>query len=381
VKDETGTSSGTATLDVGVVADETGLDALADEWRALGARACNGSVFLSWEWHRTWWDVFGGSGARLHVVTVRERGALIGLLPLYRHGAGPTATLRLSGSGEASADEVVTEYGDVLASAAHAVRVGDAVIGHLATFDGWRRVVLPCLLDDALIVAACRRRTGLARLECSAGVRYRIRLDDGEAGYLERVGASRARRIARARRALERDGGLRVEPTVDAADLAVAFADLATLNDERQRALGRRGVFLAERFRRFHDVLGARLYSRDALDVVRFRLGSRLLAALYCLDDASGRHYYQSGFVGEGANRYLTLTIAHLAEMRRARDAGHRWYDLMRGHPPCYKDAFGCETTPMLDLALYRTPPEREIALRWRGLRRAVRRGLTRLRS
>lgn len=373
VKDEPSTLSDRDALRLDIVDDGAGLDALEDDWRALSARACNASVFLSWPWHRTWWDVFGTPGTRLHVLTVRDGTRLVGLLPLYRSGVGRFATLRLLGTGERHDDEVVTEYGDVLASERDAVRVGDAVVRHLASFARWRRVVLPCLLEDAVLVRAVRRRASLERVERAAGLRYRVRLDDGEAGHLARLGASRARRVARARRALARDGGLDVEPLGDVRELDGAFRDLAELNHERQTSLGRKSAFASVRFRRFHRALGERLHPVGAFDIVRFRLGHRLLAALYCLDDASGRHYYQSGFATREANRFMPLTAAHLVEMQRAREAGHRWYDLMRGRPPCYKDAFGCETTPMLDLILYRTGAARGAAARGHALRRRLR--------
>ena len=372
MKEESVSPDEAGDLALDVITDMAGFDALEDEWRALSARARNGSVFLSWTWHRTWWAVFGLPTDRLHLVTVRDGERLIGLLPLYRRGVGTGRALRLVGTGESRADEVATEYGDVLSSAAHAVRVGDAIVAHLASFADWHRVVLPCLLDDASLVAACRRRESLVRVEWPAGLRYRVALGDGESAHLARLGASRARRIGRARRALARDGGLVVAPVDDVGELDGAFRDLGDLNHERQVSLGREGVFASARFRRFHRELGVRLHPEGALDIVRFRLGPRLLAALYCLDDASGRHYYQSGFAAREANRYMPLTVAHFVEMQRAREAGHRWYDLMRGHPPCYKDAFDCETTPMIDLTLYRSSLVRDVALRWRAGRRVA---------
>ena len=55
--------------------------------------------------------------------------------------------------------------------------------------------------------------------------------------------------------------------------------------------------------------------------------------------------------------------------MRLAREEGYRWYDLMRGEPPCYKDDFGCETTPMANVLLFASGAERHAE----ALRRAAR--------
>jgi len=370
-----------ASLRLQVIDDPVDLESLVDEWRTLLDLAGNASIFLSPDWHLTWWQVFASPGDRLHVVTVRDDERLIGILPLYRDWRlGRGATLRLIGTGESEDDEVASEYGDVLVLADQATAVGDAMIVHLATFDDWRRVVLPCLLESAVIVAAARRHATLDWLEREAGLRYRVDLEQGEEGHLALIGKSRARRIARSRRAVERDGGLVAVSAKDGTSLDAAFRDLAELNHERQSALGRKSVFASARFRRFHHALGQRLYAQGALDIVRYRLGTRLIAALYCFDDASGRHYYQSGFAARDANRYMPLTVAHFSEMERARAAGHRWYDLMRGRPPCYKDDFGCETSPMLELVLYRTPLDRVLASRGRRARQFAKLRLVNLR-
>ena len=370
-------------LELRVVDDVRGFDALEEEWRALLARVDGASVFLSWEWHRTWWAVFGdAAGARLHLVTVREGDALLGVLPLWRTppSLAGAAALRLIGTGEAEIDEVATEYADVLAEPARARTVADRLIAHLATFERWDRVTLPCVLEGSVLLEAARRHD-LPRLESAAGARYRVALENGERAHLARLGPSRARRIERSRRALVRDGGLRVVPTVTPAELDDAFAELAALNRERQGARQRKSAFASERFVRFHRELAARLLPEGRVDIVRYRLGSRPLAALHCFRDRTGSHYYQSGFASADANRYMPLTIAHLDEMRRAREAGRRWYDLMRGHPPCYKDEFGCETTPMLDLTLFRSHAALALARRWRALRRGVGSTLRQLRD
>ncbi len=55
---------------------------LAAEWAALGTRSRSACVFMQWEWHYSWWQVYAGKRDSLHIITWRRRGELVGLLPL-----------------------------------------------------------------------------------------------------------------------------------------------------------------------------------------------------------------------------------------------------------------------------------------------------------
>ena len=81
---------------VEVVSDVAGMDALREEWDALHADA-RGTVFQTFTWLRTWWDIYGHRGDGLHIVTARINGQLAAILPMYRQrsGFGPLRLVRL----------------------------------------------------------------------------------------------------------------------------------------------------------------------------------------------------------------------------------------------------------------------------------------------
>ena len=337
--------------------DARAFDRLAPEWRALSAMAGNACPFLGVEWHRTWWTIYARPADRLHLVAFRLEDELVGLLPLYarrRGGLGP-ARLRFVGTGEPRGEEVVTEYADALARDDAAEAVGDAALAHLARFARWRSVELRCLLEGSVLLDAIEGGDPERVLVRGAGFRYRVDLADGETAHLARLGPARARRIARSRRAAALDGGFeRVAAPVTPDEIDAALGTLADLHERRQRSLGRRhGAFAAARFARFHATLVHALSPAGGADVRTWRIGGEPVAALHLYAGGATLHYYQSGFAQAGANRWMPLTLAHLDRMAEARAAGVRWYDLMRGEPPCYKDDFGCETTPMRDALLF----------------------------
>jgi len=71
-------------LTVDIVTSAGEFEAMRDAWHQLEEDSDNFSVFMSWEWMYTWWEVFG-AGKQLHIITVRDQDdKLVGLLPLMR---------------------------------------------------------------------------------------------------------------------------------------------------------------------------------------------------------------------------------------------------------------------------------------------------------
>ncbi|MDD1755399.1 MAG: GNAT family N-acetyltransferase [Methanomassiliicoccales archaeon] len=55
--------------------------AMGEEWDALLSESDEQDIFLGSEWLQAWWEIFG-EGRRLHIVTAREKGVLVGAAPL-----------------------------------------------------------------------------------------------------------------------------------------------------------------------------------------------------------------------------------------------------------------------------------------------------------
>lgn len=360
-------------LKVSVINDPDGLDALADEWRALHAQS-QACFFMSFDWHYTWWKVYAAPEDRLYIVRITQNDKLVGLLPMYLKPGGLLSKSRLLflGTGEARGDEVATEYLDVLANPAYATAVADAAIQWLSECNKWSRVELRCVLDDALLVQAYRRQPGLYIEERGAGNRYRVDLQGSEADHLSKISKSKVKRIERSRRALQREQGLTQISMSGLSELDMAFKQLTELNHERQEQKQRKSVFASQQFRRFHRDLIERVLAYDGVNIHQFKLGANVLAIVYCFYDEQTCYYYQSGFVRKASNKYMPLTFAHLSEMEKNRATGRRFYDLMRAEPPSYKEDFGCETTPMFNTFIFCSATQLHVFNASRILRRKL---------
>ena len=58
-------------------------EALAPEWNSLLHNSQADTPFLTHEWQRTWADCLCACEGELHLLTVRDGGALVGIAPLF----------------------------------------------------------------------------------------------------------------------------------------------------------------------------------------------------------------------------------------------------------------------------------------------------------
>ena len=69
-------------VDIRIVEDEAGLDALRPAWRSLAARLGRPCLFLTWEWLAGWWRQADRSGRRLFILLASNGDEPAGIAPL-----------------------------------------------------------------------------------------------------------------------------------------------------------------------------------------------------------------------------------------------------------------------------------------------------------
>jgi CelD/BcsL family acetyltransferase involved in cellulose biosynthesis len=73
--------SGNSDLSIEVVRDFTGLEPFRQAWNDLVSRAQTSTIFQTFEWHESWYGVYGG-GTEPCVLLASRHGTLIGIAPL-----------------------------------------------------------------------------------------------------------------------------------------------------------------------------------------------------------------------------------------------------------------------------------------------------------
>lgn len=335
---------------------------LRDKWQFLLSKSTQNNVFLSWEWHYTWWQCFSKPKDKLQILLIESNDTIVGIAPLYlQHTILTGKTLRFIGTGEPEADEVVTEYLDFIALSGHEQTVIDTVYACLLEHRTWQRVEFNYVLQNYLCHEVAEKLTENFSLKPQLiGKTFSTPLEDSETQYREtRLSSSRNKRLKRCLNALNKDGGGLVRILIEnESEIDSHLSILQSLHDERWSAKNKSSIFESQQFMSFHRKLLTLLLPQNKANIALYYLNEKPLAALYVMYSSTDCHYYQSGFSKERENRYMPLFVSHITEMNAARTQGLTRYDFMRGSEVSYKSDFGCDGTDMFDLTVYRRRAE-----------------------
>jgi CelD/BcsL family acetyltransferase involved in cellulose biosynthesis len=369
-----------------VVRDAATLAGLAPEWQALFDASPKASPPLCWEWVSTWWGtfgpVYGDRGRGLRILTVRQGGNLVGVLPLYlgREGNRLLAPRRLGfvSTGAAEFEETCTEYLDLLHAPGEASACVEALAPVLTRTDqlGWDEFRLSELPHNSPLFAltpAFRDRS----LRVRAGTQdvcHLFNMDGGFEAYLQRLSHENRRQARKMLRDVAAEG-MGFEVAADPAQLHSFFDQLVELHRKRWAAVNKPGSF-TPRHARFHRTVAELLFNRGGAVIARLTHSGEPLAVVFGYRIRDCLHCYQQG-VAPGIGRVRSPgTAAWLLLMRHLAERGVTVFDHLRGRTP-FKDRFATDQNPVAELRVVRVGLRTVVAstAHWTGrvLRRAAR--------
>lgn len=334
-------------------------EALEKDWRALHARQVQVSPFLSWEWMRTWWDIYGNGRSALSILVWRQADEVVGIAPFVidRKARWPLRpkqlrVIRFLGTGEPDADSVVTEYGDILAAPGHEQAIADACALWLCTAGSSQWDVFACdnVLEDSIVrqnlIPALNSR-GRPHRERLSALRYWASLPATWDEYLQTLGKNARNKLTVGRRRMEKAGRYEIE-TINTPDAMTAALDrLAELHKRRWLTKGHHGAFDSDLFRAFHRKIAGTLAAHDSASVSFIRLDEQDMAGVYTLSTSDTNFFYQTGFDPALAANYSPGTVVIGIDIEKTILSGRGRYDFMGSAPGSYKAHYGCTTTQM----------------------------------
>ena len=132
-------------MKVEIIQDRNKFRNMSLEWNSLLEKSNVFSVYLSWEWLYTWWEIFGKTqNWELFIVTVRENGELVGIAPFIKRqikvlGIINRISIEFLGTGEDEKDEVCSNYLDIIVKA-NSKEVYDLIFEHME--EGLKKKIL-----------------------------------------------------------------------------------------------------------------------------------------------------------------------------------------------------------------------------------------------
>ncbi|MGH8531296.1 MAG: GNAT family N-acetyltransferase [Gammaproteobacteria bacterium] len=295
--------------------DQNDLTRNNNEWDDLRCRSPTDGLFLSWDWHATWWEVFAPTlkSELFLLAAYDDTNALVGIAPLHLVNASLGGTLKLKrlqfiGSCWRGMRTVRTEYLDFIARTDVHTEVIQAFSIYLKADSVWDEFVLPHLDKDSATYRSITN-TGIwpeAYLrETDAYESYNVDTTGEFSDYLAGLGAKTRGKIYNRRNYLERLG--KVELTnADADTLDQYFATLNALH----RARWNQDIFADKRLE-FHRKLASKLVKKGGVKFSMLSLSGKPLSVLYNLRADQREYGIQTGF-DDRFDKKISLGLIHM---------------------------------------------------------------------
>lgn len=319
-------------LKLDIIHDERTFWSLRSEWNSLLEGSCANTVFLTWEWIATWWEVYGGGGL-LYVMAARDdQGRLVGLAPFHLApssipGLLSRDTLRFIGDG----GDVTPEYLDIIAATGHEQEVA-AVFANQMCNDPVVRIIDLRPVAERGTVRECVRRMlaeNSGRMRCTQdSVCPVMPLPESTEAFLKSRSQNYRKKMREYERRCSRElhAVFRQSKTND--EVRRDMDSLASLHQRRWNGDSR--AFRSADYIEFHHKLSRRLLERGWLRLFTIESSSTPVAVLYCFMYGRRYYYYQAGRDPDFTKHRVGLVIMHKAILE-AIEEGATMFDFLRG--------------------------------------------------
>ena len=320
-------------LQLAVLSHPVQLLSMRHEWNALLRSSAADSVFLTWEWITTWFDVYG-DGSQLHVMTARTAdGSLVGLAPLKRTrqrflGVPVGDVVEFIGQG----GDVTPERLDFIARPGWEACVTNAFCDRLLADGSIGGLDLQPLnggspTSEHLTEALRSRAHGLVRCVEHSHTPT-LPLPDSTIAFLASQSANYRKKVRECENRCERDLAARMRVTATPAELERDMAALVLLHRKRWKRRSR--SFRSRQYLTFHQRIAALMLEQEWLRLFSFEAGDTRLASLYCFFYGGRYYFYQSGRDPRFARQRVGFVLMHRAILH-AIGEGARVFDFLRG--------------------------------------------------
>ena len=320
-------------------------------WNPLLQRSRANTVFLTWEWQRSWWDCFGEE-AQLCIVAVRDGSELVGLAPLHslpsREGQ---RALQFVGGVDVSDYLDVVVIGDSREAAVYSALWRFLTEDHSHAWD---------VLDLHNIRASSPTLARLPALAETSG-EIEVTLDIEDAcpvitlpstwdDYLWLLKKKQRHEVRRKIRKAQQEASVRWYFVGDATSLDGDVQDFISLH--RKSGVDKK-AFMDERMQRFFHAIARATLRRGWLRLAFLVVNDVKAASMLCFDYEDAFLVYNSGYDPD-LYRSLSTGIVLLAYcIRDAIEKGRKVFDFLRGEED-YKYRFGGLRTEIHNLRVSR---------------------------
>lgn len=335
------------------------------EWNGLLSSSETNNYSLSWEWLWTWWDVFAQSGEELCILLVSDGKELISIAPFYakRHWIRkifPIRQIRFLGTGEPEADEVLSEYMDIICRKGRSEVVVSSVLEFVLQHRLCDEMGLSNIESTSRTIEWVQKiitpSRGSCRIIRNGSGAYIALPSDWEQYLAHPIGKMRYG-IRSDRRRLQKFGEVHFRKTLDISELREDFNELVRLHQSPWEHREKPGVFGSEKFTTFHKMLMPKMLGRHHLELWFLSISGNNVAAKYNIRYKNKIYSYQAG-LDDSFGKSISLGLVLISRcLEEAIKEGLSEYDfMMGGGPDSHKARWTKSWREFLDVTIAYSP-------------------------
>lgn len=347
---------------VETVSDEDDFFSLCDEWNTINADSSKGTIFSSWEWLYTWWDVYKDDGSRqLYILICKDQfNKILGIAPFQiinnpKRYFPCSRQVILLGTGETDGSYVFGEYMDLIIVPGQESFVINAFSDYLFNKRSlWDGVKFHELLDEShLSKLFSHYSDAIVTTVFSKGFRTYIDLPETYKDYLMSLRKKMRNNITRTFKRLTTEQQYNIQTINAEIDVDEAIEIVAELNHFRRGNLDKGSVFEQPNFVEFHKKIVKKLLPLNKVSLRILYFSDEPVAALYSFIDDETVHPYQSGFEEKNGHRYslLTMMLTHEIEQTIETPSLTRFNFMYSDEEDSYKKRYSGTTETMYHIS------------------------------
>ncbi len=314
---------------------------LEERWQELLKSCTVNHIFLTPQWQRAWWQVFG-SGHKLLLLSLRDASGLVGIAPLQKQNE------KLSFIGGSD----VCDYMDFIVHQGKEVLVFSNLLDYLESLE-WEIIELESLLPQSLTLnffVPLAREKGYQVEIKQMDISPQLILPSSWEGYFTLLKAKDRHELRRKLRRLERTKAVHSYTIIEKEQLPEtleSFFELFKMSDIEK------ANFMTDQRKEVFNTMVSSLAEKGYVRLSFLEVGGIRTSAILFFDYENDIYLYNSAF----NPAYASLSVSLLLKAFRIKDAienRRKRYDFLRGNE-AYKYDLGAQDVPIYRCVITRS--------------------------
>lgn len=352
---------------------------LKECWDSLLMESKSDTIFLTWEWIYTWYEVYGCSYELFIILAQDQVDSIVAIAPFKIHkclrkfGKRSIEVLEFIGWGE----RVTPEYLDVIVRSGKEEEILPLLFDYLLANYAIDAIELKPFNPESgnlKIIASHLRKVGGNIMKSRHSECPITSIPSSWSAFMATKSKNFRKKMKESERVLQRDTAFSLQTLKEKEDLELFWQQLVDLHQNRwDQAMT---SFQSKYYRRFHKRLIERIFEKDWLRLLISYDGPTPVAAIYCFFYNKTNYYYQSGRDTQYDKYHVGLVLINKA-IQQAIAEGAEVFDFLTGNE-AYKFRWADRVRVNFSLYYYRKKADYWAAWLPRTLRRAGKRFINR---